>query len=88
MPLGFPISGNAAEFVGQVFNLRPILIGLGGRVQMPTKRVENPPQVENLPHIRHLAGLSAENQVALRTHACRNFRHSQPRHRGGKRRVT
>jgi hypothetical protein len=36
--------------VGQVFNLRPILIGLGGCVPMPTRRVTNPPQVENLPH--------------------------------------
>jgi hypothetical protein len=27
-------------------------IGLGGRVQMPPRRVENPPQVANLPHIR------------------------------------
>jgi hypothetical protein len=25
-------------------------IGLGGRVPMPARRVENPPQVENLPH--------------------------------------
>jgi hypothetical protein len=33
------------DFVGQVFNLRPISIGL------PPRRVENPPQVENLPHI-------------------------------------
>jgi hypothetical protein len=36
--------------VGQVFNLRPISIGLGGSGQMPPRRVENPPQVENLPH--------------------------------------
>jgi hypothetical protein len=36
---------------GQVFNLRPISIGLGGRVQMPPRRVDNPPQVDNLPHI-------------------------------------
>jgi hypothetical protein len=25
-------------------------IGLGGRVQMPPRRVNNPPQVDNLPH--------------------------------------
>jgi hypothetical protein len=36
--------------VGQVFNLRPILIGLPTSVLKPPRRVENPPQVENLPH--------------------------------------
>jgi hypothetical protein len=38
------------EFVGQVFNLRPISIGLPTSVQLPPRRVTNPPQVENLPH--------------------------------------
>jgi hypothetical protein len=46
--------GNAAVFVGQVFNLRPILIGLPTSVQKPPRRVDNPPQVANLPHISSL----------------------------------
>jgi hypothetical protein len=54
MPLTFPSIGNAAGFVGQVFNLRPILIGLPTSVQKPPRRVANPPQVENLPHINIL----------------------------------
>ena len=38
--------------MGRVFNLRPISIGLPASVQGPPRRVTNPPQVENLPHIR------------------------------------
>jgi hypothetical protein len=53
MPLR-PGVGNSAEFVGQVFNLRPISIGLPTSVQKPPRRVTNPPQVENLPHINTL----------------------------------
>ena len=33
-------------------------IGLGGTITEPPRRVTNPPQVENLPHIKHLADLS------------------------------
>jgi hypothetical protein len=50
--------GNAAEFVGQAVSLRPILIGLPTSVPMPPRRVDNPPQVANLPHIKHYAGFA------------------------------
>jgi hypothetical protein len=54
---GYDLRLTARGFVGQVFNLRPILIGLPTSVQEPPRRVKNPPQVENLPHIKHHAGL-------------------------------
>ena len=75
---GYPISGNAAEFVGQVFNLRPILIGLPTRVQEPPRRVKNPPQVENLPHIRQRARLNRHRCPVAGKTKCRRDHDEAP----------
>ena len=57
MPLSFPGIGNSAEFVGQAVSLRRTQRWKGTQstrlptsVQKPAKRVDNPPQVANLPH--------------------------------------
>jgi hypothetical protein len=78
MPLSFRGIGNAAEFVGQVFNLRPISIGLPVSVQEPPWRVTNPPQVENLPHkyrgIPHAGKPSGIAHECVRHSGARLFR--------------
>jgi hypothetical protein len=81
MPLSFPTTGNAEEFVGQVFNLRPISIGLPTSLLKPPRRVDNPPQVANLPHIRRFAGLNmcwcpVSGELAGIAHEC--VRHKNP----------
>jgi hypothetical protein len=65
MPLSFPNTGDTAEFVGQADSLRRTQRWKGTPpTRLPTslfkppRRVDNPPQVDNLPHIRHLAGLN------------------------------
>jgi len=48
-------------------------IGLGDRVQMPPRRVDNPPQVANLPHFNppaHLSGLNSNVLAGLTVRNC------------------
>jgi hypothetical protein len=65
--------GNAAGFVGQVFNLRPISIGLPTSVQGPPRRVQTRRRLKTCPTkdgVPDLVGAGVrlwENAAALRT---------------------
>jgi hypothetical protein len=55
------------RYVGQVVNLRPISIGLGGLGTLFGWRVDNPPQADSLPHKARDIAVTGKTIFSLRT---------------------